>query len=144
VILVDTNVWIYSMGSRHPDLPEKVAELVETGDVLGHDLVYLELLLGQGGRVRNAVVERYRDLEQAPVLPNGEVATFIKQHRLAARGIGVVDVALLASVHAGRHALWTEDPALKKAAAALGVRLRAGPVASHAGLHSGVTGISCL
>jgi predicted nucleic acid-binding protein len=121
VILVDTNVWIRSIGSRHPDLSEELADLVKTGDVLGHDLVYLELLLGQGGSARKAVLERYGDLDQARVLQTEEVTSFIERHGLANKGIGVVDVSLLGSVHVDRHELWTEDPALKKAAVALGV-----------------------
>jgi predicted nucleic acid-binding protein len=121
MILIDTNVWIYSIGSKHPHLSERVADLLESGDVLGHDYVYMELLLGQGGRARKAVVERYRDLAPAVVLPHEEVTNFIEQHGLANKGIGVVDVSLLASAHAGRHDLWTEDPALRRAAESLGV-----------------------
>jgi predicted nucleic acid-binding protein len=121
VILLDTNVWIYSVGSKHRDLSEKVATLVEAGEVLGHAFVYLELLLGQGGRARNVLIQRYRDLEQVPVGEGDDLPAFVEQHGLANKGIGVVDVALLAAAHRGRHQLWTEDPALRRAATALGV-----------------------
>lgn len=116
MILIDTQVWIQSVGSKHPGLDKALADLVRKGDVLGHEFVYGELLLGQGGNARKAVIEGYRDLEQVNTLPHEAVVSFINKHQLANIGIGWVDVHLLAAAHAQGARLWTTDGALLKAA----------------------------
>jgi predicted nucleic acid-binding protein len=121
VILVDTNVWMYSAGAKHPAITQRLRALLLDGAVRAHDFVYGELLLMPGGSARKAVVDRYRDLDHLPVLPNDAVNTFIIRHNLAGKGVGLVDVHLLASVHAAGAKLWTEEKAAKAVSRALGI-----------------------
>lgn len=64
----------------------------------------------------------YEQMHQAPVVPHGDVVTFVRERRLHGRGIGWVDVHLLASALVGRLKLWTADPRLATVAGELGIR----------------------
>ena len=66
-----------------------------------------------------------KQLPAAAVAEGGEVLGFIEQRSLHGRGIGFVDVHLLAAVvlTAGAR-LWTRDKRLRSAADALGCSLR--------------------
>lgn len=93
--------------------------MVAADQVFGHELVYLEMVLGQGGDTRRELLDDYRRLQTAEALPNGEVAMFCRTHRLENRGIGAVDAHLLAAAHAHGATVWTLDRALAEAAASL-------------------------
>lgn len=118
---MDTNVWVYSAGTKHPAITAKAKELVRKGNALAHDFVFGELLLGSGGSARKLIIERYRDLEHISTLSQDEVVSFVSKHGLASKGVGWVDVHLLAAAHAAGVQLWTEEAALKKLAAELDV-----------------------
>ena len=121
MILVDTMVWVYSAGSKHPQISRRMAELLRRDEVLGHEFVHGELLLGQGGDARKKIVEKYRDLQQAPTTPHAAMLAFVEEHSLANRGIGWVDAHLLAAARAIGSTLWTEEGPLRKAAAMVGI-----------------------
>jgi len=119
MVLVDTSVWIRFLSGRAPYVSE-LAGLLADDEASGHELVYGELLLGdQGGRLR--FLTDYLLMHQAPVVPHREVVAFVRARRLHGRGVGWVDVHLLASALVGRMRLWTADPRLKAVAAELGV-----------------------
>jgi hypothetical protein len=52
---------------------------------------------------------------------NDEVMTFVERHRLMGRGVGWVDVHLLASAALGSMLLWSADRRLAAIARSLGV-----------------------
>jgi predicted nucleic acid-binding protein len=117
VILVDTSVWVDHL--RFGD--EALAGLLETGHVLVHPFVIGELALGNL-RQRRVILGYLRDLPQAAVATNGEVLQFIERHELAGRGIGYVDVHLLASTRLTPGcSLWTRDKRLSAVAEQLGL-----------------------
>jgi len=119
MVLVDTSVWIRFLSGRAPYVSE-LADLLADDEASGHELVYGELLIGdQGGRLR--LLTDYLLMHQAPVVPHREVVAFVRARRLHGRGVGWVDVHLLASALVGRMRLWTADPRLKAVAAELGV-----------------------
>ena len=60
-----------------------------------------------------------RTLPQAPVVSHDEVLTFLNAHRLTGRGLGWVDLHLLASAKLGRLPFWTLDKPLAAVAATL-------------------------
>jgi hypothetical protein len=126
--LVDTSVWVTAKRGRDPSLAKALAALVLADQVLGHDLVYLELLLGQGGDTRRQVLEDYRRLQKAVLLPSDEVAAFAQDQELANRGLGAVDVHLLAAARTEGARVWTLDGAMAKAAASLGLAYTADTV----------------
>jgi predicted nucleic acid-binding protein len=119
MVLVDTSVWIRFLSDRSPYVTD-LADLLARDEVSGHELVYGELLIGDKGGHRPLLTD-YLLMHQAPVVPHREVATFVRARRLYGRGIGWVDVHLLASALVGRLHLWTADPRLAMVAGELGV-----------------------
>ena len=67
------------------------------------------------------VLELLHDLPAATVAEADEVLAFIDRHRLHGRGLGYVDVHLIAAVALSADtALWTRDKRLRAVAEALG------------------------
>lgn len=118
-VLVDTSVWIRFLSNRAPHAAE-LEELLSRDDVSGHDFVYGELLIGDVGG-RKQLLADYEQMHQAPLLPHGEVVTFVRHRRLHGRGVGWIDAHLLASALVGRLKLWTTDPRLAMLAKELGI-----------------------
>ncbi len=119
MILVDTSVWIDHL--RRGD--RALAGLLDTTRVLVHPFVIGELALGNL-RQRDLVLSVLSDLPHASIATDAEVLHFIDRHALFGRGIGYVDVHLLAAVRltAGA-ALWTHDRRLHAVAAQLGLAM---------------------
>lgn len=116
MILVDSSVWIDHF--RHPS--PHLAALLDSGAVWTHPFVVGELACGHLPR-REAALAALSTLPHASVVPHAEVLAFVERHRLMARGIGWMDIHLLASTMvAGRVALWSHDQRLAAAAAELG------------------------
>lgn len=119
IVLVDTSVWIRFLANRAPYAPE-LDRLLSRDEVSGHPFVYGELLVGDpGGRKR--LLADYEQMHQAPIVPHGDVVTFVRERRLHGRGVGWIDVHLLASALVGRLQLWTVDPRLTIVARELGI-----------------------
>src|SRR5829696_1506023 len=90
-------------------------------EVSGHDFVCGELLSGDRGG-RKALLAEYERMDQAPVVPHADVVALVGDRKLHGRGIGWIDVHLLASAAlVARLELWTTDPALATVAKALGI-----------------------
>lgn len=122
MVLVDTSVWIRSLANRTPYTAE-MERLLDREEVAGHELVYGELLIGdRGGRAR--FLAAYERMHQVPAVRYPEVVAFVRHRGLHGRGVGWVDVHLLASAVASRLPLWTADPRLASLAQDLGVGYR--------------------
>ena len=90
------------------------------GQVLMHPFILGELACGNLSR-RVEVLSLMRELPQAPVALGVETLEFIDRRKLMGRGIGYVDVHLLASaVPTGSAQLWTRDRRLASVAEELG------------------------
>jgi len=119
MVLVDTSVWIRSLAKR-VTYTDELDRLLSLDEVAGHELVYGELLIGgRGGRGK--FLAAYDHLHQTAVVPHSEVVAFVRNRDLYGRGIGWIDVHLLASAIVGRLRLWTADPRLSAVAGELGV-----------------------
>ena len=117
MILVDSSVWIDHF--RHPN--DELAALLSSRVVMVHPFVVGELACGHLTQ-RNAVLTALARLPSAPVLDHGEVLALVERHRLMSRGIGWVDMHLLASTTvAGRVSLWSRDKRLVAVAAERGI-----------------------
>lgn len=117
MILVDTSVWTDHLRKSEPVL---IAAL-EAGRVLMHPFVVGELACGNLNN-RGELLSLLRDLPPAPVATDVEALGFIDRHELMGRGIGYLDVHLLASVAlAGPARLWTRDKRLAIVAESLKV-----------------------
>ncbi|HUX66157.1 MAG TPA: PIN domain-containing protein [Terriglobales bacterium] len=126
MILADTSVWVRMLAGRR-DYSEEMERLLAREEVGGHEMVYGELLVGdRGGRAH--WLADYHWLPQAPRLEHGEVVAFVQARGLCGRGVGWVDMHLLAAVLAGGWRLWTADQRLAALAEDLhiGWRPRAG------------------
>jgi predicted nucleic acid-binding protein len=120
LILVDTSVWVDHLRKGE----DRLAGLLNTGMVLAHPFVIGELALGYLSR-REAVLSDLSNLPQAIVATDAEVLHFVDRHKLFGRGVGLVDVHLLAAVRltAGTQ-LWTRDKRLNDIAVDLGLAIR--------------------
>jgi predicted nucleic acid-binding protein len=117
MILVDTSIWIDHLRTNN----EALAGLLNIGAVLAHPFVIGELALGEM-RQREIVVTSLGALPRAAVATDAEVLHLIERHALFGRGIGYVDVHLLAATGLTEAAsLWTSDKRLHGVAAALGL-----------------------
>jgi predicted nucleic acid-binding protein len=119
IVLVDTSVWIRFLSNRAP-YAAQMERLLSRDEVSGHDFVYGELLVGDKGGRRRLLTD-YEHIHQAPLVPHGDIVAFVGERRLHGRGIGWIDVHLLASALVGRLKLWTADPRLTTLAKELGV-----------------------
>ncbi|HEX4135762.1 MAG TPA: PIN domain-containing protein [Bryobacteraceae bacterium] len=119
MILVDTSVWIRFLYNRAP-FANRLAELLERDEVVGHELIYGELFVGdRGGRAK--LLANYGKMRQAVMIPHEEVVAFVRDRRLHGRGVGWIDVHLLASALVGGFPLWTADPRFAAVASEIGV-----------------------
>ncbi len=117
MILVDTSVWVGHL--RKGD--RRLAELLTASNVLMHPFVIGELACGNL-RKRDQILALLKDLPRASVAMDDEALFFIERHTLMGRGLGFVDVHLLASVALhGTARLWTRDKRLRAAADSLGI-----------------------
>lgn len=116
MILVDTSVWVDHLRSGDAQL----IDLLERAQVVMHPFVVGEMACGSLGD-RSSVLELLQDLPVASVAESEEVLGFIERHVLHGKGIGYVDVHLLASVALTEGTkLWTRDKQLLVAAQAQG------------------------
>jgi predicted nucleic acid-binding protein len=116
LILVDTSVWVdhFRRGDR------QLTDLLERGVVAMHPFVVGEIACGSLVN-RSAILELLQDLPTSLVAESEEVLGFIERHGLYGKGIGYIDVHLLASVTLTDGAkLWTRDKRLRAAADELG------------------------
>ncbi|ETX12862.1 hypothetical protein OCH239_15670 [Roseivivax halodurans JCM 10272] len=117
MILADTSIWIDHL--RHGDA--ELARRLEAGQIACHPLVIGELSLGTL-RARTEILGLLDDLPALPLATVAEVRAMIEARRLMSRGIGYVDVSLIAScLLAPGSTLWSRDPRLALAAEQLGL-----------------------
>lgn len=116
MILVDSSVWINHLrdGDRH------LEELLYDGDVLCHEFIIGELACGNL-KNRKEIISLLQALPTCPKIEFNEYLYFIEKRQLNGRGIGFVDIHLLASSQLGRIKLWTADKRLTATATSLGL-----------------------
>ena len=112
MILVDTSVWVVHLRQGDAGL----IDLLERSAVVMHPFVVGEIACGSL-RDRETILELLQDLPAAAVASPDEVLKFIDGHVLHGKGIGYVDVHLLASVALTPGVrLWTRDSKLRRVA----------------------------
>ena len=119
MILVDTSVWVDHLRG----LDAVLAERLNTGQVLIHPFVIGELALGNLHQ-RDDILALLRELPRAIVATDDEVSRFIDRNALFGRGVGYVDVHLLASARLTGGTLWTRDRRLQNLAVQLELAAR--------------------
>jgi len=118
-VLVDTSVWIRFLSNREPFATE-LEKLLARDEAVGHDLVFGELLIGdRGGRAK--LLAGYELMNQASVVSHRELVAFVRARRLHGRGVGWIDIHLLAAAIIGRFVIWTADPRFSAIAKEMGI-----------------------
>jgi predicted nucleic acid-binding protein len=117
MILADTSVWIDHL--RQADVA--FAGALQREEILSHPFVIGEIACGNL-RNRDEILLHLGHLPLAPKATDPEVMAFIESRSLSGRGLGLIDVHLLASTVLHRGALlWTHDRPLREMAMKLGV-----------------------
>jgi predicted nucleic acid-binding protein len=119
MVLVDTSVWVthFREGNSH------LADLLNDGWVLSHPLIIGELACGNL-KDRAVILSFLRLLPMSLEADHEEVLSFIENHRLMGKGLGYVDVHLMASAALTGVPLWTFDKRLDQAAASLIIKYK--------------------
>jgi predicted nucleic acid-binding protein len=116
MILVDTSVWIDHLRSESSIL----SSLLLSSRVVMHPLVLGELACGNLNS-RSQLLRLWSGLSSMPTVNHEESLFFIEKNKLMGKGIGYIDVQLLASVALDTGTkLWTHDKRLDVLAIQLG------------------------
>ena len=116
MILVDTSIWVSHL--RHGD--PRLADLLDEGGVLIHPFVIGEMACGNL-KNRAEILSLLRALPSTAIAEHEESMLFIERNGLMGRGLGYVDVHLLAAAVLSGVRLWTNDESLLKACTNLGL-----------------------
>ena len=120
MVLVDTSVWVSHLREMRPPL----ASLLNDGEVVCHPFIVGELACGNL-KNRTVILSLLEALPMVPAAEHEEVLTFIESHHLMGKGLGYVDVHLLASAALSRLPIWTLDKKLGQVADRLHIRYQA-------------------
>ena len=111
MVLVDTSIWVTHLrqGSR------RLEKLLMDAEVMCHPFIIGELACGNL-KNRNEIISLLQSLPMAPKIEFDEFLFFIDRNHLMGKGVGFVDVHLLASAQMAGASLWTADKKLKSSA----------------------------
>jgi len=116
MILVDTSVWIDHL--HHSN--EGLIELLLSNQVCIHPFVLGELSCGNISN-REEVLSLLRTLRSIDLVLDEEVFMLIEDRKLFGKGLGFIDIHLLASAMIHHVPIWTGDKSLKRVAGELGI-----------------------
>ena len=114
MILVDTSVWIDHLRKGNP----RLRTLLYENKVLSHPFIIGELACGNL-RNRAEILGLLQALPAARVANHEEVLAFVESQRLYGRGLGWIDIHLLASALLSTSVLWSLDKEMVQAATVL-------------------------
>ncbi len=119
MVLVDTSVWVDHFRNNNQNL----SSLLLNGTVLMHEFILGELACGNI-KNRNELFTLLQNISTLPIVTIDEYLHFINSNHLFGKGIGFVDIHLLASAKLSDIPIWTFDKRLKEIAAILGVEYK--------------------
>lgn len=117
MVLVDTSVWVAHFRKRERYLEMLLGE----DDVVCHPYVVGELACGFI-KNRKEILSLLQSLSQLEIVEQQEYLHLIEHSKLAGKGLGFVDVSLLASCILSKAQLWSFDRALNDAARLLKIK----------------------
>jgi predicted nucleic acid-binding protein len=121
MVLVDSSVWIAHFRERQPEL----VDLLTEGLVFMHPSIYGELACGNL-KNRASLLSDLNALPQAHRVSDADAMHLLDVRKLWGRGLGWVDVHLLAAALVSNCLFWTLDKRLDRTVAELGVGYRSG------------------
>ncbi len=111
MILVDTSVWIDHLRKAE----EELQSLLNDGLVLSHPFVIGELACGNL-KSRDEILALLVALPKAKLASHEEVLHLVSERKLYGKGLGWVDVHLVAAALLSQSPLWTRDKTLASVA----------------------------
>ncbi len=97
MVLVETSVCIRFLAKRAPFATE-LDRLLARDEVVGHELIYGELFIGdRGGRI--PLLASYERMLQAELIAHRDIVAFVRERGLHGRGASWIDIHLLASAN---------------------------------------------
>jgi predicted nucleic acid-binding protein len=109
VVLVDTSVWIAHL--RFGDIG--LETLLEEGQVVCHPFIVGELACGNL-KNRSEIISLLQALPMVNPVEPEEILQFISTHSLMGKGLGYIDMHLLAAALLDDLSLWTLDKKLSE------------------------------
>jgi len=116
MVLVDTSVWVAHL--RRGDIG--LETLLNEGHVVCHPFIVGELACGNL-KNRSGILSLLQALPLATLAEHEEVMRFIEKYSLMGKGLGYIDMHLLASAILSRVPVWTLDKKLKQVSSKLGL-----------------------
>lgn len=116
MILVDTSVWIDHFYKSDEDLKA----LLFSNQICIHPFILGELSCGNISN-RKEILSLLRTLRSIDLVLDEEVFTLLEDRKLFGKGLGFIDIHLLAASLIHHVPLWTRDKSLKLTAIELGV-----------------------
>ena len=114
MVLVDTSVWVFHFRETHVGL----VELLNNAEAVCHPFIIGELACGNL-KNRTSIIALLEALPTALVVDHEELLSFIDARKVMGKGLGYVDVHLLAAALLTGVPLWTFDKKLDKVAEGL-------------------------
>ena len=116
MVLVDTSVWVIHLRRGGTGLEM----LLNEGHVVCHPFIAGELACGNL-KNRSEILSLLQTLPMVTPAEHEEVMRFIESNRLMGKGLGYIDMHLLASALLSGVPLWTLDKRLKQISLKLGL-----------------------
>ena len=116
MVLVDTSVWVSHLRDNHP----KLVSLLSQGRVVCHPFIIGELACGNL-KNRHTILNSLEHLPRSEAATHIEILKFIETSHLMGKGLGLIDIHLLAAAILSSLPFWTRDKRLQQAAKDLGI-----------------------
>jgi predicted nucleic acid-binding protein len=114
--LVDTSVWVSHLREGNSNLEK----LLNDGEVLCHPFIVGELACGNL-KNRTEILSLLQSLPMSIEAEHEEVLQFVENHQLMGKGLGYIDVHLIASAVLTGVLIWTLDRKLDEVSTKLGL-----------------------
>jgi hypothetical protein len=111
MILIDTSIWIDHFRVRIDHL----LHLAQQDELCIHPFVIGELASGRLGNRKQTLADLH-EIPRVLVAQENEVLLLIETYKLMGRGLGYVDLHLIASAKLNQVKIWTRDKRMKLAA----------------------------
>ena len=119
MVIVDTSIWVAHLRQGNRQLER----LLLDAEVMCHPFIIGELACGNL-KNRSEIISLLQSLPMAPMIEFDEFLFFIDRNHLMGKGVGLIDVHLLASAQLSGLPLWTTDKRLKSAADGLALTFK--------------------
>ena len=116
MLLVDTSVWVSHLSHGN----SRLQKLLQASRVACHPFIVGELACGNIGN-RTEIISLVQALPMLDVVEHEELLLFIEYNQMMGKGLGFVDVHLLAAAMLASIPLWTQDKKLKQACSRLNI-----------------------